>query len=883
MDKPTNTLNALQKKAMFFSVRRGSLLVLVAGASGLLFACSYVPNLFTPSKRAEFFAASRASRASSDSREPPFVRPHVLSQPITLFDAMARALKQHLESRITLQQKATSQEQLDLSHFRLLPQVAAAASLKAQHKSKASPGSSPLVGSATTVQEQSKTTTNLITVWDMLDFGMRVMYARQESDRTLSNKENQRRAVYTILQDVRTAFWRVAAAQNLENTIGPIIQQARNALLDSSKVEQQGLKLQLEAIRFQKILLKNIQQLQEFRQQLRVAKTAFAALIKLPPGSIFELDIPGDVSLISTIDQPLEEMEQLALDHRLDVQETMQSLRISRDNVRKAMLLLLPGLEFRASDEQYNNDLPLYAQWEEAGARVVWKILDILQNKSATPVAENAEELVRVRHLTLHMAILTQVHLSYRQYLHDRRKFQAAEEIDAVDRRILQNFNVASRKDDQSRLEYISSATSAIRSRMQLYQAYADVQNAVGRVFVAFGSEQTPKAVPMDEASVAVKGPTNVVMDRDEYAVADVSQEFLDNFSPFVPGKTSNFATQQTDGFAVSLLEEQPATGGWDSAILREGPVILTKKRPATASKPVPSTTSSPQVLEKPPVMSAASAGVAKKNISKISVATVPGAAGEVEAKLFEEIQGVLKSWAKAWSRRDLEAYLGFYAGQKFLPPRGQLLEVWHQRTQKAFRALTFLQVEIDELQVVRESLPLGIEDHFEAGWPTEFLLVSLRESYRSSNLQRLSKKLLVLGKEADGWKIYREAASKNSPPGVKSKQTSPGFAIQIASLSSFEGVEKVRSEWLKKAIQLTVVETLDEKKRPRYSVRIAHFAEKDHALVFKWFLKLTKGMDSMIVPASAEGQGVVFESDKLPQDAGYTDATPSHVGVGTK
>ena len=48
-----------------------------------------------------------------------------LSGPIDLYEAMARALKYNLDARVELMHKMLAQTQLDLSHYAMLPRLAA--------------------------------------------------------------------------------------------------------------------------------------------------------------------------------------------------------------------------------------------------------------------------------------------------------------------------------------------------------------------------------------------------------------------------------------------------------------------------------------------------------------------------------------------------------------------------------------------------------------------------------------------------------------------------------------------------------------------------------------------------------------------------------------
>ena len=758
MYKSTQILKPSKKKIRLFSIRRCSLLLLVAGTSGLLFACSYGPTPFTVNERMEILAADRLAL---------FAQQKVVDKPISLFEAMARALKYNLEHRVALLEKALAQKQMDMSLFDLLPQVTANAALKARGTPEASSGFSITDGTASnsysTAQDRSKKTANLTVVWNVLDFGVSAIQARQESDRLLIAQENRRKAVHTLLQEVRSTFWRAAGAQKLEDAIGPVIQQARQALIDARQVERERLKPQLEILRFQKALLEIVRQLQDLRNQLRLAKTEFASLINLPPGSHFTLDIPDDPALaIPTINMSIEEMEQLALDNRPELREAMYISRISRGDVRKAMLRLLPGLEFQVSHNWDSNSFSLFSQWEEAGARVVWNILNILQGPAAIRIAENKEGLANMRRLTQHMAILTQVHLSYRQYLDDQHKLQAAEEIDAVDRRILKNSNVTSSNDAQSSLEHISSAASSIMSRLQLYQTYADAQNAVGRIFVTLGVDLLPKSVRSDEVSVLAKALREATADWNEGVSSTVFREILDNIPPL---------EEKQVGFPNLIklaIEEEEQNRVWEEEIPSNyfleakffaNPEELAEKSAISNEEIQKTRTDVPKKEAEHAVPKAVTHPKEPLKVPEKPAQGDPKEAGNTneEPKFSDEVRSRVQAWAAAWSQRDIEGYLAFYDDKNFLPPQGQSLENWRERVRNSLKALGFLQIDVSEIKVEKAE-NIGTSGDLPPGKiPTHFLQVLFRESYRSNHLHTISQKRLVLGKTEDGWKIYKE------------------------------------------------------------------------------------------------------------------------------
>ena len=877
MNKLTKPFNSLPTSGPSPLSKPISLLSLLAGASALLFACSTGPTPFTPSERADILALDRSNLLAHQEE---------VQRPISLFEAMARALKYNLEHRVILLEKAVSQNQLTLSHFSLLPEITANGALKTRSTLDAASGSpvtndgefevkdndDPATYSA--AQDRSKASANMTMVWNVLDFGVSVIEARQESDRVMIAKENQRKTVHELIQRVRATFWQAAGAQKLEEAINIVLKQARKALDDARQVEKERLKPLLEILRYQKTLMGIVQQFQDLRHQLSLAKTEFASLINLPPGTEFTLEIADDEALtIPSITMTIEEMEQLALDNRPELRQKMYEARISSADVRKAMLRLMPNLNFQVSQNWDSNSFTLFPQWQEAGATVAWSIWNLVKSPVTIRSAENKKQLAHISRMTKHMAILAEVHLSYHRYLNDQRKLRSAEEIDSVDRRILDNISATSQNSADSQLEYISSAAGAIMSRLQLYQAYADAQNAVGMIYSTLGVDLTPKAVRSDDISILAEALRLAVMEWNHGASDGPLQQLLNQLHKPTAVSTMVTAADQepekehaipsyfldtqilpdiemvTEELLLSSTEELSDEENLDSDMSDlDSSDPMEREEDELADTPeVASDTEAEKSQEMDP-----------EQVKKL-VLWRPGETDKepAETELYEEINTLLRAWAEAWSRREPEAYFAFYDAKHFIPPHHLSHSEWRNRMAKTIRTLTFLQIDFGDLEVVRE-LP---NEDAEQTEPYPWLQVAFRESYRSNNLQSIYRKLMVLAKSADGWKIIREEPLKIPQPG--DQEEPPGYALQIELLEHPQEMERSRKIWLEHGYYPLVVEMVDEKDRVRYGIRIGYSTSQIRTIMQKWSLQLKYGVDGTIVTANKAEMDTLFPAEE--------------------
>lgn len=104
------------------------------------------------------------------------------------------------------------------------------------------------------------------------------------------------------------------------------------------------------------------------------------------------------------------------------------------------------------------------------------------------------------------------------------------------------------------------------------------------------------------------------------------------------------------------------------------------------------------------------------------------------------------RAWAAAWSRKDVEGYLGFYSA-RFSPPDGAARQAWEARRRERIDAPKSILVEIVAPRVSKLS-----------GGEVEILY---KQIYRADDLRLSIRKRLLLTKEGEEWKILTEKEAR--------------------------------------------------------------------------------------------------------------------------
>ena len=409
---------------------------------------------------------------------------------LTLHEAFARALKYNLDARVKMMEESVAQDDLDLSRFDMLPKVVANAGYTSRDRVDASSSTSILTNrqslEPSTSSDMNRRAADLTLSWNILDFGVSYINARQHGDRRLIAQEQRRRVVQTLMQDVRRAFWRAASAQKLSAKVRDAVRAAESALPAARKAEQEALRSPIDSLRYQKLLLDLLRQLESVDQLLATAKTDLAALIALPPGRSFSVAIPVR-GMPGPIGISVKDMEEVALLRNPDIREMSYQRRISVDESRKALLRLLPSANLIYSPNYDSNSYLVHNHWSYGAARVSGYLNNILQAPYQIQRAQTVETLAEERRKAVSVAVLAKLHIAYQQYYSAAREYRLSNRLADVDDRLFQQIANRASSDVQSELEKISAQVSAVNSDLRRYLSYADAQAALGRVYATLG------------------------------------------------------------------------------------------------------------------------------------------------------------------------------------------------------------------------------------------------------------------------------------------------------------------------------------------------------------------------------------------------------------
>lgn len=450
--------------------------------------------------------------------------------PVTLADALRIADTWNIEVWIAAQERQVQEELRTQSLLKLLPSLVAG--VESRHRSELDAASSVSLDRGEQSLEPSyssdKTSRmwDISTTWNLLDFGLSMCRARQQSNRVAIAVERERRIRQNLAFEVTRSYWQAVVsavvateAERVSHEVDAALARLAEEVRDRTIAPADGLKRET-------MLLEHLEDLQRYRRLHLQAKTELATLMGLPPGTPLELDTPdldADPPLLSlsgrgwgwvtpsagpehdvesSADGPESEiaaMEAEALRQRPELFEKDREEWISRDEAYIALAQMFPSFAVFWRYDWDRNRYLAFNEWSTVGLRASWDLLSIPALLAQHGAARLHTELVQRQRTATAVAILTQVRLAWLDAQEAGEQMRLTRAIadrhrqlrDVVQGTAEQGKSHAGEALEQE-LKYLKALARHLTARANWMTARARLENAVGRDAVAVAAGPSP-------------------------------------------------------------------------------------------------------------------------------------------------------------------------------------------------------------------------------------------------------------------------------------------------------------------------------------------------------------------------------------------------------
>ena len=432
--------------------------------------------------------------------------------PIGLYQAMARALKYNLNYRVKSAETSLSMAETRLAHFSLLPNAILKSNYTRRNNHLASSSFNLVTNepnfSESTSQDLEQSSSDLTFSWNILDFGLSYVRAKQSSDKVLISKELQRKIAQNLLEEVRGVFWRAVSYQRLSGKMKALekrILRARNNARALSRSRQTS---KITALTNERELVKISRNIKQLQRNTAIAKAELAVLINIPPGTPYTL-IDGDKSnLPKRLNLSVEQMINRAIRDRFELRENWYQQRINKREARAALIEMLPGIQVFAGPSFSSNSFLLNANWVSWGAKASWNLLRVFQYPAKSRVIKQQDKVLQARALAITITIMAQVHISRISYYQQKQELSAARDYLSVQKRLLRQLKNEAAANLVSENKLLREELGTLVAEAKYDVAHAAAQAAYANLFATIGIDpfnEFDTDMPLDDLAYSLK------------------------------------------------------------------------------------------------------------------------------------------------------------------------------------------------------------------------------------------------------------------------------------------------------------------------------------------------------------------------------------------
>ncbi|NJA88900.1 tetratricopeptide repeat protein [Rhodocyclus tenuis] len=248
-------------------------------------------------------------------------------------------------------------------------------------------------------------------------------------------------------------------------------------------------------------------------------------------------------------------------------------------------------------------------------------------------------------------------------------------------------------------------ARTALEMAIRTHPSYAVAHENLGDIYAKLASQAYDKALQIDSSNTTAQSKLSLI------------RELIST-----SGKPGVKPT------ATARPAAEPVRVAATDTTTRTAP-------PAPVAPVPPPAPAKPAVIEKPAVKAP------EKTVEKAAESR-PATPARSDANTAEnDINRALQGWAAAWARKDVKAYLGYYASD-FQTPNGVSRKEWEAERAQRIDKPGKLQVSVEDVRVTLNG---------------DKATVRFRQFYRSASLKSSAMKTVVLVRSGAKWLIQQE------------------------------------------------------------------------------------------------------------------------------
>lgn len=475
----------------------------IFGLVSTLTACSITPKPLTINERYRLATQTITSLFSDQVQEPLH---------LNYYQALARSVKYNLDYRIKIVNIALQAGQLDVAVFTMFPALNTSGTVYTRSNDYSVSG---ITGGGVSTGLSSSTprtlrTSRIAMSWNILDFGMGYVKAKQQSDRVLIAQEETRRELQQLGQDVLVAYWVAYSAQQLINETREFQRLLTRSKRKLDRAMRDKIVPKENLLNYQAALLDGNRKLIQLQYKCDKAMLDLKHLLFLPVDQKIILARPPNALFRKQDLRALNigKMDAVTLVNHPQLRGQNYQKRLVQFGLKTVLLQALPGITFNYGWNYDGNKFLLNNKWIDKSLDVAWNLLNLASLPASYKTAQMQVQYENIKSMAMTMAALTETRYAYTHYLTLSEEYQFAHK-QTENARALYKLNqtkrTASVASDQ---QVILAKLKAITSKMDEDLLLSDLSVALGELYLSVGIDLIPEDIiskPLFEATTTLR------------------------------------------------------------------------------------------------------------------------------------------------------------------------------------------------------------------------------------------------------------------------------------------------------------------------------------------------------------------------------------------
>lgn len=467
------------------SLQRWSVCLL---AAGLMAGCVSVPSKVDLEEQRAANLLEDMERLSSNQMVLP-------DKPITLDEAINVAFNNNLDLRIAEFEGDIAKDNAYAERLNMLPSLTLSGHRSKRDRSRRQ----DFVNAQTGAIQQSNTVSaprntfqaDLSLTWNVLDFGLSYVRSRQAQLSVKALEFRRLRQAQLLALDVTESYWRAALAEDALDYIRQVeaeLKQQKDLIEDAvATMNMNPIAAKDAAKRLVdlQIIIRDLQ------AEVSNSKVELARLMGLRQDQPFKFSREAIRPLLAALPRPhqldVNTLEAFALKSRPELFEQDLNEQIQQDEVRAAMLSILPDLTFGLGGHYDNNRLLNANRWNTLAVDFGWNLLSIPSKLARKRAQEDGLDMVRYQRLQNTIGVVTQVHLALLDYAVKVDRFMLLEESYTLANDLLMLVRQANGAGQVSDLAVTQRALEDVAAKLRRDRAVVESIVGYRRLLVSIG------------------------------------------------------------------------------------------------------------------------------------------------------------------------------------------------------------------------------------------------------------------------------------------------------------------------------------------------------------------------------------------------------------